>query len=202
MTNEDTQREWARTTYLGHLASLLDSNLTYLHSTLTWAITLLLGGVGVVVARPTFPDRTGVIALLVLAVVVGHFAVRTAKAYLNVMRWSSLEKRIIRGFLTTVEEITWESDRDKILQYHCSWESPLGFGAVAYKVLFELGFAYFWGIALGLLFYSLTVVPVTRDIVGAILGALIVLVVEVWLGLLRSAYLRRVRVDGLAAEQR
>jgi hypothetical protein len=196
------QLEWGSTAYLGHLATLLDSNMTYLHSTLNWGITITVGGIGLVLARASFPDQMSLLALLALLPVLTHFAVRTAKAYLNVMRWTTLEKHIIEEFLRRDDSGGWDLMRRRILTYHCAWASPLRFWHVVQKVLFELGFAYFFGIVVGLALYTAVRVgaswtallgwPIAASLVGA----------EIWMGLWRSPYFRQVAPDELATRQK
>jgi hypothetical protein len=195
------QLDWARTTYLAHLASLIDSNMTYLHSTLTWAVTILLGGLGFVVTRSSFPDHVSFVSVLVLIVVLGHFAVRTAKAYLNIVRFGALEKHVLLSYLHDKPE-TWWQIRSRIIQYHCDWSSPLEFKSVAYKLLLELGFLYFFGIAIGLAIYILFAVGPTCYMMAGFVGALLLLALEIRVGLLRSPYFRSVRPDEIAQAQR
>lgn len=195
------QIDWSRTTYLAHLASLIDSNMTYLHSTLTWAVTVLLGTLGFVAARNSFPDQVTYVSLLILMLILGHFAVRTGKAYLNVMRFGTLEKHLISSYLNEKSK-TWPEIKSLILQYHCDWSSPLSFRYVVYKLLFELGFIYFFGIVVGLIFYTLFIIDFQWHLIWELIITLLLLVIEIWLGLLRSSYFRNIKQDKIAQKQR
>lgn len=198
------REEWIKTTYLGHLGSLIDTNMTYLHSTVGWAMALLLGGVLFVASRPQFPDHVGFLLLLLLLLVLAHFAVRTSKAYLNVIRWTTLEKYVVRGALAEQEDADWDDVRTKIVDYHGNWASPLSYGDIVHKLVFELGFGYFFVAIGGLLVY--TVVTIGRDLIWVLflefLLAFGILSVEVWMGLVRSGYMRSLRPDWLARRDR
>lgn len=199
---ETMDLEWAKNSYLAHLASLIDSNLTYLHSTLTWAITILLGGLGFVVTRSTFPDRFSIAFLAVLMIVLGHFAVRTAKAYLNVARFGSIEKEVLICAVSECDETSKERVRAAVREFHCEWVSPLGLWPVVYKLLFELGFVYFFGIVTALAVYCVARVGVDCMSLGLMGGAIIVLTLEIWLGLVRSAYFHTVTSEEISSDRR
>lgn len=196
------QIDWSHTTYLCHLGSLIDSNMTYLHSTLSWAVTILVGALGFTISRNSFPDHQAFITSLVLLPIIGHFAVRTGKAYLNVVRYGALEKHILLSLLNDKDLNAWIDNRARILSYHCDWSSPLKLGSVIYKLLFELGFFYFFGITLGLSLYILITVGFSWYLMAELLVAISLLVLEIWLGLLKSAYFRTVRPDEIAQAQR
>jgi len=196
------RERWIKETYLLHLGDLFGINMTYLHSTVGWAMTLLLGGVVYVASRPEFPDRMGFSVLLLLLVVLAHFAVRTTKAYLNVIRWSTLGKHIVRGVLADGEHSGWVDIQAKIVAYHCDWASPLSYRDIAYKLVFELGFGYFLLAILLLLIYAAINIGLDLLLTCASLLTLVAVVAEVWIGLLRSGYLRSLRPDWLARRDR
>jgi hypothetical protein len=154
-----------------------------------------------VATRSSFPDHVAFVSLLILMLILGHFGVRTAKAYLNVVRFGALEKHLILNYLNNEAEV-WPEIRSRILTYHCDWSSPLAFRSVAYKLLFELGFVYFLGIVMGLALYVLFAVGFQWRLLAEFVAALFVLALEIWLGLLRSAYFSSVRPDEIARAQR
>ena len=200
--NKTNQIEWSQTTYLSHLGSLIDSNMTYLHSTLSWAVTILVGSLGFILSRSSFPDHQSFIISLALLPILGHFAVRTGKAYLNVVRFGALEKHILLSFLENEDSDVWTENKVRILNYHCNWSSPLKLSSVIYKLLFELGFFYFFGITLGLLLYILITVGFSWCFIAEFLVSIFLLILEIWLGLLKSAYFRNFKPDKIAQEQR
>lgn len=193
--------DWEKTTYLAHLATLIDANMSYLHTTLNWAITILLGGVVFLASRSSFPDLISYVGGLITLVLLFHFAVRTSKAYLNVMRWTSIEKYILKAAISD-ENDEFEVIRGKIIDYHCNWCSPLALNDVIWKVLFELGFFYLFTIVALLIGYTLYHVGLNY-LTASGLGITIILVgLEIWLGLLRSSYLRQIKPEPIARSQR
>jgi hypothetical protein len=155
--------EWSRHEYLSSLTLSIDTNMSYLHETLTWSVTVLSAGIGIVLGRASFPDITGIMILLLLIIMMGHFAVRTGKAYMNVMRFSTLEKMVVKSYLNNDEEAQWEKNFKLIIAYHCEWQNPLAFTSVAKHVLFNLGFVYFLGISLSLVVYSILKIEFDKD---------------------------------------
>jgi len=190
------QKDWVKTTYLAHLASLIDANMSYLHTTLNWGVTVLLGGGVFIMSRTSFPDLTSYHGGLIMLIVLVHFGVRTAKAYLNVMRWTSLEKHVLNAAIS--DESEWEQILGKIKDYHCLWISPLALKSVAWKVLFELGFFYLFLITILLIFYTLINVGLGYLTVTELAITLLLVVFEIWLGLVRSSYMRQVSRDDIA----
>lgn len=201
MSDSNNENRWIETDYLQHLASLFDSNMTYLHTTLNWTVTLLVGGVIVIMSRDSFPDSVGFASLLIMVLVIGHFGVRTAKAYTNIMRWTSIEKHVLALALSNKQE---ERNKlisliqQKIRDYHIGWKSPLELGALSYKVFFELGFFYFFLIVLSLITYSIWKMKFELWMGLGIVVTTALLAVELWLGVTRSAYYRRIKNDPLA----
>ena len=198
-TNMDDKGHWIHSVYLPQLTGQFDTSMTYLHTTLNWAITAFLGVIAVVLARSTFPDRLSYVMLLILLVMLGHFAVRTGKAYLNVVRWTTLERHILKTLLD-------QSDVSALLplveKYHYAWVSPLSLKHLAFKILFELGFVYFAILNVGLLVFVWCSVGWDWWMLLELCGALMLLGLEIWVGLLRSPYLRKIEVDPLARKLR
>jgi hypothetical protein len=192
---------WGKTTYLAHLATLLDANMAYLHTTLNWAITILLGGVVFLASRSSFPDLISYDGALIMLVVLAHFAVRTSKAYLNVMRWSSIEKHILQATINNADE-DWDIIKSNIIEYHCNWTSPLALKDVIWKVMFELGFFYLVSITILLIGYTLYHVQISYLTISHLAVAILFIIIEVWFGLLRSSYMRQVNPDPIAHSQR
>jgi hypothetical protein len=200
--DEHEKNSWLKSVYMPQLASLLDSNMSYLHTTLNWAVTVLLGGIVFVATRPTFPDGLGLVGLEILFVVLGHFAVRTAKAYLNVIRWSSLEKHILGAIINDADQAGWKTIKGKILSYHYEWKSPLTARDIAQKVLLELGFFYFFAVVLALIIYAAHSVGIGVEVVISFIVTSALFVLEISIGLLRSNYMRTIEGDVLARSNR
>lgn len=195
--NTNEKINWLHTTYFEHLASLIDTNMTYMHTTITWTVTLTLGVIAVVLARPSFPDDISFIMILILLVMLGHFIVRTGKAYLNIMRWSTLEKYILKASLDQADETDYAVIFHHIEDYHYSWKSPISIKDLTYKLLFELGFAYFGILSIGLLAFIAYKVGVDEWMLIEIAVTIGLITFEIWVGF-RSSYLKNVTVDPLA----
>jgi hypothetical protein len=202
MDDEKQDTEWLTTTLLAHFESLLGTNMSYLHNAHNWALTILVGGVVVLTARTSFPDYLSLAALSVLLLVLIHFAVRTAKAYVNVMRWGTLERQIIRAKLTQATLVDWGVVVNKIEQLHCAWSSPLPLHDVAYKVLFELGFFYFLIVVVALIAYCLIDLGLSIITCAPCLLSLSFAAIEVYIGMVRSPYFARISPDDFARSQR
>jgi hypothetical protein len=193
-------KEWIKQVYFPYLGSSIATSINYLHTTLNWAVTLLLGSIVFVVSRSSFPDHIGLIGLLLTLLILNHFAIRTAKAYLSVMRFSILEKYILGSVLEA--NSTWPEIQAKIIDYHINWISPLRIWDVLYKVLFELGFIYFLLVIFLLLVYTISKIGISYWIILESLFVLTSISVEIWLGLVRTPYLRSIKEDWLARTQR
>ena len=100
-------QDWLKTTYFQYLVSQTGTSMSYLHNTISWTTTLLPVGVTLIVASGSFPDPFSLIGLLFIFIVMNHLAVRTAKAYLNVMRFSTLQKQILKLSLEPSAESDW-----------------------------------------------------------------------------------------------
>ncbi len=195
-------QEWLKTTYFQYLVAQTSTSMNYLHTTISWTTTLLPVGVALIVASESFPDPFSLIGLLFIFIIMNHLAVRTAKAYLNVMRYSTLQKQILKLTLESGEESDWQNLKKKILQYDFEWISPLPLGDLIYKVFMELGFVHYYLIIILLLLYTLFNIEWDPNLLGVALLGLFFTVTEFWLGLKRSVYLRKILVDPLSQEQR
>lgn len=176
--------------------------MSYLHTTLNWAVTLMVGGIVVITTRPSFPDHLSLIALLIILVMLAHFAVRTCKAYLNIIRWTTLEKHILNASLADDPDEEYREIADLIDEYHFSWKSPLGYWDLAYKLLFELGFFYFFAVTLTLLGYTIVAMGFSSLVLVEVIVSFGLVVLEIWMGLVKSSYLREVVVDPIARKHR
>ncbi|MBW2636603.1 MAG: hypothetical protein JRC86_03600 [Deltaproteobacteria bacterium] len=178
------------------LGGQIGTNMTYLHSTITWAIMIFVGGVGGIVINDSFPNGNSQLLLTVLFLVLAHLFTRTAKAYLNVMRFTSLDKWLLQN----LERGDYETCSRAIDTYYIRWVSPLPACTVIWKTLLELGFAYMYLAIMGLFIYASISNP--NRIIWLMAGAHCVVGLELYFGLLRSPYLRKVEPFPIAVEQR
>jgi len=178
------------------LSTQIDTSMTYLHSTITWAITIFVGGVGAIVISASFPNVNSQILLTIMFLVLAHLFMRTAKAYLNVMRVTALDKWLLQN----LERGDYETCFRAIDTYYIRWVSPLPAQTVLWKTLLELGFAYMYAAIMGLFIYASISNP--NRIIWLMAGAHCVAGLELYFGLLRSPYLRKVEPFPIAVEQR
>lgn len=200
--NRDDLGTWLVTDYFAQLTVLLDSSMTYLHTTQNWCITTLLGGAIFVLSRQTFPDQTSAFISILLLVATLHFAIRSAKAYVNVMRYSTLQKHILNFVLQSGDALTEKQLIASVHMHHYGWVCPLKRRHIATKILFELGFAYFGGIVVALCAVTLVANPLEWHTWLAIGVASVAIAIEVLFGVVRSPYFRVVSPDALAVQQR
>jgi hypothetical protein len=112
------------------------------------------------------------------------------------MRFTALEKFLLQH----LERGDYETCSRVIDTYYIRWVSPLPAWTVLWKTLLELGFAYMYATILGLFIYASISNP-TR-IIWLMVGAHCVVGMELYFGLLRSPYLRKVEPFPIAVEQR
>ncbi|ESQ89768.1 hypothetical protein [Asticcacaulis benevestitus] len=151
-TQNGTIQDWIKDKYYASLATTAATNVSYLNTTVAWAVSLMTGALALVLSHEKFPDKPSVGALAVLLIVIGHFFVRASKAYTNMMRFTTLEKSIIKSILN---DECGDRTAKEIAQYHVGWHCPLPRRKIALKVLTELGFGYFFLIVIGLLIWTL-----------------------------------------------
>lgn len=184
---------WLQENYLSHLGGLFSANMTYLHTTLNWTVTLLVGGAIAVMIRSEFPDPLGFAALLLMLIVTGHFCVRTAKAYTNIIRWTTLERLLLKLVLEDdldQRQLLMEALKRDVEKYHVRWVCPLSWQTLVYRVLVELGFGYFFVIVIGLTVFSMFNVCMQWWMWAGLFLTLVFLAGEYWLGGARSVYFR------------
>jgi hypothetical protein len=182
--------DWLRTLYYPTLDTAIGTAYSYMHTTVNWTISLSSAVVLFISTRTTFPDETSWVALCVAAMLVSHFASRTAKGYINVLRWAAIQRIILRGICDTIDE----SAASAVMVYHIKWISPVHFRTVIGKLLFELGFVYLYAGIVALLFYTAPHVKGTTPII-ALTGVTVVAIVVEFVSLRFSPYLRHVDVD-------
>lgn len=195
-TNNDHDIRQAVTIFANAVASQISTSMTYLHSTVTWAVTIFAGGIGAIIINDKFPNGNSQLLLVVLFVVLAHLFVRTAKAYLNVMRFTALDKYL----LTHVAKGDYKSGFAMIQTYYVNWTSPLSGTTVIAKTLFELGFFYIWTAIVGVFIYTAYLHPTRLTILMLVAHA--AAAIELYFALLKSPYLKRVQLLPIAVEQR
>lgn len=173
------------------LATQINGSVIYLNSTVNWALTLILAALASLTIASSPSAHVLGVFFSALLVVVLHFFVRACKAYINVIRFSLLD----RETLALIEVENFHDAAQIIRDYYCDWQSPLALSQVVSKVLFELGFLYFFAIVVGqVVFITLFQgAPIYLP-----LAAIAFSLVEIYFGLYLSPYFRTVKVNKLA----
>ncbi|MCJ7448353.1 MAG: hypothetical protein MUO72_11745 [Bacteroidales bacterium] len=187
---------WLREDYYAQLTGFLSTSLEYLHNTVNWGVVTTIGIVAAIFVREQFPDLLSWALLWFALPITLHFGVRTAKAYINVMRWSSIQRHVqIHIMNNPPDECDFLRVIEIIEKYHTHWVSPLARIDVIYKTLLEMGYGYFLFFHSALLIYVGTKIEITGPtFVIATLGFLFV-ILEAFLFLFKSPYLASISVD-------
>ena len=147
--------------YLNSTRQAAEAALASLNTAVNWSLTLTLGVMAFTIQFIFSENATGFptlfFSLLILAVtmaMIAHFAIRTAKGYINVVRFAALERAalaqiMISSSIPLDEKLRSYTNFAEFVQtYHMLWKSPVSLPVVFRKVLFEFGYLYH-----GLLFW-------------------------------------------------
>lgn len=131
--------------YLNLTRQAAEAALTNLNSSINWALTLIIGVIAFVAQSISGSPSDNILALALLILAVSllmlvHFGVRTAKSYLNLLRFSLLEAATLRHLLDGNNKAA--PIRNSIKLYHLQWHRPITNGRIISKILFEFGFFY------------------------------------------------------------
>ncbi len=194
--------EWLERTYYSTLTSQLGINITYLNQINTWSLTLLTIAVGYILARAPFPDKISLILCIVLWNLGVHLATRAGKAYVNVMRFTVIERDFQAYIFGQRTREAAGPLLESIKTYHWRWASPVSRGIVLKKLLFELGFLYVLGSILALWSYAAWVQYPSRWVIWASGIAFTISAFDLYFNLLHSAFLSTVVVHDRARSLR
>lgn len=177
------------------LATQISGSVVYLNSTINWSVSLVLAGIASfglsdkVSVQDRFYFQCAIIVFLI------HFFSRSCKAYLNVIRFSVLDRETIR-FLKNGQHA---SAAELINSLYVEWKSPLPLSLVLQKCTFELGYVYFFAITISHAAYLMELNTTSLLVMGL---TLIICAFEIWIGVLRSPYFRTPHQSTLARESR
>ena len=133
--------------YANSTRQAAEQSLKSLDASINWALTLTLAELAFVVNEVIVKGAASVderiLDLVLAAIGLGgamcfHFSIRAAKNYLNLIRFSKLEREAIRCNFK-IGSYSVEHLMRAIQSYHIEWRSPLGLRVIAKKVLFEFG---------------------------------------------------------------
>jgi hypothetical protein len=139
--------------YSGTLATEKSTSIAELHNATTWGLTLTTTGILFIIGRGKFPDQVSLYGLFFLAVFATHFYVRAMKGYINVVRWSLLQRLAIRNELDGYSDVSTTEWENAVRLYHLHWTLPLLRRTVFWKGTFELGFGYLFAVLASVLIY-------------------------------------------------
>ena len=183
--------------FLAGLPSQIATNVAYLNGSINWSITVFIGGVGASIVQSDFPTPTHTIFFSILLIAITHFFSRTCKAYINVIRFTTIEKVI----LSMIKDNDYEGAYEFIRKYYMEWASPLSPKTVLVKGLFELGYAYFFIIISAFIWYCIINADYQYNLY-IVVATFMAVISEVLIGLLNSPYFKKVEPVELAVRQR
>lgn len=192
--NDDYARssEWERNELMAFSANCrqaTEASLAQLNNSVNWAMTLTLAVSGFIIQSVLTADAPYTdFKLLVLIglellgfALLANFFARTAKSYLNVIRFSLVERQALRACFEisgSIYRLTHDTE-----EYYVEWGNPISIKRTIQKVLLEFGFVYWFLINIALTVYLCTMVScnsATYVYVGVPLSWLIIILFEKW----------------------
>ncbi|GAA3742121.1 hypothetical protein GCM10022225_27140 [Plantactinospora mayteni] len=157
--------------YLESLAAEKAGSLAELQNATTWGLTIITTGALFILGRSNFPDFFSLLGLLALIVLGTHFTTRAAKGYINVARWSLIQRTLLTALADGRGDF---ADFEHALRtYHLSWALPLRRRDIAWKSLVELGFGYIFIGLIGSIIYCMTALrPAAVNYIALVAAAL------------------------------
>jgi len=126
-----------------------------MHTSFNWAFGILSVFTVGVVSRVDFEKRyLSWFMLSVALVLLTHFFVRTAKDYVNQVRFAALEKHCLASLFSLSicgSAVAPEHVAQKVDNYFIAWKSPKPLGHVLTKTLFDHGFFPLFAVVLTLM---------------------------------------------------
>ena len=173
--------------YFPSLSSEKESALNYLHQANNWQLTISVGGLVAAVVQTIFPNFISLIIACLVLVATCHMFTRAAKAYTNLMRYSTIERAILQWISSDCCEKERLSVSSIIFNYQVEWRAPLKMSAVCRKVFFELGFSFQIFACLGVIIYCIWM-DKSQEYWYAVVVAFAFGLLELTIGLFRSPY--------------
>lgn len=195
---------WLSDVYFPSLSQEKAAALDQLHNATNWGLTLATTALVIVLSREQFPDMFSLYTLLITFIIANHFFTRTLKGYINVIRWSLIQREIMTLHLQSevIDKAVAENQlKELINKYHIKWHLPLKRRDVFIKGLFELGYGYILVGILGVTIYVINTISIqTFDLVFIVISVVIA-IFEHFL-LIRSPYMRNILINESARNQK
>ena len=154
------------TNLLRFLSGEKSTAVNRMQTSFNWAFAVLTIFVVGVLSRTGFPNVLCFFLLNVALVFLSHFFIRTAKDYVNQIRFAALEKsclKVLFSLPSEGKEPDWSELGAEFDKYFVQWRSPKPIRNVVKKTLFDHGFfalyvvvliLWFW-VAVSIKFWSL-----------------------------------------------
>jgi hypothetical protein len=177
---------------LGYCGQQTESGLTRIETANNWTLTVTLGTIIAVTGSNNFPDSRSLVILLGTLGLVVHFMIRSAKGYINTLRFGMISKTAL---ISLSEDKDHNDLMDQVVRYAVEWRLPLTKGRVWLKVLTEFGYGYVISILITLATYSALHVNSSTTLLCTCTGLVIPSTMEILRFHLCSPYMKLVDVD-------
>lgn len=142
-------------TFLAFLATEKSTAVNRMHTSFNWAFGILSVFTVGIVSRTDFEKRyLSLFMLSVALVLLTHFFVRTAKDYVNQIRFAALQKHCLACLFSLSidgKKVVADDLAKTIEDYFISWKSPKPVLLVLKKALFDHGFFALFSVLLALM---------------------------------------------------
>lgn len=188
--------------YISSMREAAEQSLKSLDSSINWALTSTMAtlafSISAIIENVRMDGDVIGFLLSILGVCISmqfHFAIRSAKNYLNILRFSKLEREAVKYAFKT-EGADLSKLKTAIIEYHIEWKSPVTLGCVAKKVVFEFGFFYTAMISTMLFIFIAVKLPIEKFYEPIIILLLVIMgsICELFM-FSHSPYIRSIRLD-------
>ncbi len=195
-------KEWIFDEYFSSLGEEISRNIGHMYTPANWGITIITSTIIFVISQDNYPSNILLFALLISLTVSNHFFTLSLKGYINVLRYSTLRKKIIHLHLMTNYK---KNDVDKLKEdidtYEVQWKLPVARKTIILKSCVDLGFGLIQLLAISSIIYtSLQLSFSNFEIV--IVGGLIAINIGIYINFMCSPYMKTKQVDELAKKLR
>jgi len=174
-----------------------DSGLTRLETANTWTLTVSLAAVITIINAGSFPSDKSLMLLCATILLTSHFMVRAMKGYINVVRFSALNRAVVDLVLTPGPQraARFGEVREKFQEYNQEWRLPIKRYHVWVKTLTEFSFGYIFAGLAGLVAYNASIVVGTLQTRVVCITIISLAVAELANFNFRSPYMQPGRID-------
>ena len=200
--------------YIQSARQSAEASLSNLNGSVNWALTITLAIAAFVMqfimrTDPVKPSDA-LFSLGILSItlsVIAHFGIRTAKNYINLIRFAALERKGLEAQILHVNASSSPQDYNErlsqllntIREYHIEWKSPVSKKKIFIKILFEFGFSYLILFLSAIYIYIATFIPIGQYpfVYLFVFAVAIALLIELLI-FSNSPYVRFISIDEIA----